>query len=297
MQLSVITSDGPRGAEDAQAPITDLHIRLLAAARATIEPSWWRGDRVEASCWRLYLAESPGVFVEIDGRVHPLPPRRLCFVPSVHSFSYWTEHTLDLVFAHFDLIGLPSVLLDELCAQPIILPELSEIETTFRRIENRQWYVTPDFTLSCAVKSVVFGGLSHWVESISAARLAELSERAKLLDSLMPAISLIEDRLGHRIANAELARACYMSEDHFIKLFHARVGQSPARYVRERTLDRAAERLLFSEHSIDSIAFSSGFSSRSSFSRAFTQRFGVPPGAYRNYKLSTSPLEAIREAV
>jgi AraC-like DNA-binding protein len=237
------------------------------------------------------------VFVEIDGHVYPLPARRLCFVPSVRSFTYWTDCALELVFAHFDLIGLPTMLLDELCSQPIILPELSEIETAFRRIENDRWYATPDFTLSCAVKSVVFGGLSHWVESISAQRLAQLSERAKLLDALMPAISLIDDRLGHRITNAELARACYMSEDHFIKLFHARVGRSPARYVRERTLDRAAERLLFSEDGIDSIAFSSGFSSRSSFSRAFTQRYGVPPGAYRNYQLSDSPIEDMRQAV
>jgi AraC family transcriptional regulator len=261
---------------------TDLHLKLLAIGRATIEPDWWYGDPIGYPFWRLYLAESDGVYLAVDGQIHALPAERLCFLPAALRCARWTEESIDLIFVHFEVIGLPTILLEDLVTRPIVLPQLTELENALRRVDDRDWFTPPDLTLSCSVKAIVYGALSTWVESITARRLAEASQRAELLEPLMPAMALIEDHLGKRVTNSDLARACYMSEDHFIKLFHARVGQSPARYVRERTLDRAAELLLCSDVSIDAIAFSCGFSSRSAFSKSFAQHHGVPPGAYRH---------------
>src|SRR5689334_11970911 len=101
----------------------DLHIRLLAAARAEIDPSWWRWEDVERPFWRLYLAEEPGVFFRFGAQIRPLPVGRLCFVPPSPPSTYWTEEPVELVFAHFDVLGMPQSIADELYSTPIILKE------------------------------------------------------------------------------------------------------------------------------------------------------------------------------
>ena len=262
----------------------DLHIRLLGAARAEIDPSWWHWEEVERPFWRLFLAEAPGVVFRLGDRMQPLPAGRLCFVPPMPPSTYWTEAPIEIVFAHFDVIGLPKLVMDEVFSTPIILDERPDVESAFRSVQNRDWFVTPELAAACAVKAVVYTGLGHWIESISADRLAELRSKTLLLEPLQPALLFIEEHLGERITNRKLAEACFMSEDHFIRVFHGRTGQSPAQYVLERRLHLAAELLLFSKESIESIASRCGFRSRSSFTRAFSRRRGGPPGAYRRYE-------------
>ena len=59
------------------------------------------------------------------------------------------------------------------------------------------------------------------------------------------------------------------------------IGQTPAQYVLERRITFAAERLSFSEDSIERIAEVCGFPDRFYFSRMFVRRMGQPPAAYR----------------
>jgi len=73
-----------------------------------------------------------------------------------------------------------------------------------------------------------------------------------------------------------------MSEDHFIRRFRECVGQSPAQYIQEQRVARAAQRLVFTTESIDAIAAATGFANRFYFSRVFTRHMGTSPAAYRN---------------
>ena len=124
----------------------DLHIRLLGAARAEIDPSWWHWEEVERPFWRLFLAEAPGVVFRLGDRTQPLPAGRLCFVPPMPPSTYWTEAPIEIVFAHFDVIGLPKLVMDEVFSTPIILDERPDVESAFRSVQNRDWFVTPEFS-------------------------------------------------------------------------------------------------------------------------------------------------------
>jgi len=57
--------------------------------------------------------------------------------------------------------------------------------------------------------------------------------------------------------------------------------QTPAKYVQERRVAAATEKLVFSEATIDQIAEETGFANRFHFSRVFTQIMSVGPGTYR----------------
>ena len=72
------------------------------------------------------------------------------------------------------------------------------------------------------------------------------------------------------------------SESRFIRCFRDATGQTPARYVQDRRLRRAAEALVATDRSIDEIAERCGFANRYYFTRVFSQRMGVSPARYRS---------------
>jgi AraC-like DNA-binding protein len=82
---------------------------------------------------------------------------------------------------------------------------------------------------------------------------------------------------------AEMADAACFSRYHFHRLFFALTGETPGGFVKRLRLARAAG-LLRNCPGLDitAIALDSGFSSSSVFSRAFRERFGVSPSAYRS---------------
>ena len=79
-----------------------------------------------------------------------------------------------------------------------------------------------------------------------------------------------------------LAEAASMSRTAFAEAFRAHYDQGPMSYLRETRLRRAAGLLRDTDLTVDEVASRVGYASRSQFSRAFSDRFGASPAAYRN---------------
>ncbi|OAH12949.1 arabinose operon regulatory protein [Streptomyces jeddahensis] len=79
-----------------------------------------------------------------------------------------------------------------------------------------------------------------------------------------------------------LAADVALSPSRFAHLFTQQVGQSPMRALQQARLRHAARLLEVTELPVERVAALSGFTSPFHFSRAFRQRYGVPPGAYRS---------------
>jgi AraC-like DNA-binding protein len=79
-----------------------------------------------------------------------------------------------------------------------------------------------------------------------------------------------------------LAKATGMSRSRFAERFTELVGLAPMAYVTEWRLQKALARLGRKEASIKEIAAQTGYQSSAAFTRAFAQRFGVPPSDFRN---------------
>ncbi len=78
-----------------------------------------------------------------------------------------------------------------------------------------------------------------------------------------------------------LARVANMSERHFQRLFTARVGSPPRRYV-ERARVESARRLLETEEvGVEAVAQRTGFGSAETMRRAFRRHVGIAPTEYR----------------
>lgn len=81
---------------------------------------------------------------------------------------------------------------------------------------------------------------------------------------------------------ADLARECSMSVDHFSKCFRNVLGQTPQTFILETRLRNAAVDLLAEPPmTIEQVADRAGYSSRHTFTRAFSTYFKISPDAYR----------------
>ena len=78
-----------------------------------------------------------------------------------------------------------------------------------------------------------------------------------------------------------LAAAIGMSRSRFAERFTALVGMAPMAYVGEWRLQKARSRLTATEASVKEVAREAGYQSAAAFTRAFSQRFGMPPSACR----------------
>jgi AraC family transcriptional regulator len=94
----------------------------------------------------------------------------------------------------------------------------------------------------------------------------------------------------------QLAAVACFSPFHFHRLFHAWMGETLQAFIHRLRLERAAQLLVFNRlTSISDIAMECGFSSASTFARAFKAAYGVSASDWRKRKIcqaNRKPCEA-----
>ena len=98
---------------------------------------------------------------------------------------------------------------------------------------------------------------------------------------LLRAKDLIDARYREPLEVPTLARAAHLSSAHFSREFRRAFGETPHQYLLTRRLERAAELLRNTDHSVADICLDIGLRSVGSFTTSFTRTFGVSPTAYR----------------
>lgn len=95
------------------------------------------------------------------------------------------------------------------------------------------------------------------------------------------AMHYVHDNLCRRLPVSEVAAQMNLSPRQLTRLFRHHLGSSPAAYVESVRLEQAKTLLKGSSTPIKEIAGAVGYESVHHFSRAFSRRFGLPPGAFR----------------
>jgi AraC-like DNA-binding protein len=91
----------------------------------------------------------------------------------------------------------------------------------------------------------------------------------------------IDANLGADSSIAELAKECRLSSPHFSRAFKRTMGVPPHQWLIKRRIQRVKELLQKPDRSLADIALACGFADQSHLTRAFTQREGCAPGAWR----------------
>jgi AraC family carnitine catabolism transcriptional activator len=95
------------------------------------------------------------------------------------------------------------------------------------------------------------------------------------------AIQMMEDNLESPLSIPEICAALNVSQRKLNRQFRVHVSKSPVEYYRDIRLDRARCLVTQTELKLTEIAIASGFSSQTHFTRAYSQRFGLPPSRDR----------------
>ncbi len=106
--------------------------------------------------------------------------------------------------------------------------------------------------------------------------------RAEYESRMHRVIAYIDSHLDEPLDLIKLSEIAYFSQFHFHRLFSAWMGETIGDYLRRRRVEVAAMRLVAQPRTrILNIALSVGFGSSEAFTRAFNNRFGCSPSAWR----------------
>ncbi len=91
----------------------------------------------------------------------------------------------------------------------------------------------------------------------------------------------LRNRFRSPVNLKQVAAACGVSREHFIRAFHIRYGEPPGAVLRRLRLEHARAMLDATSLPVEEIALASGFASLNTFGRAFRARYGQSPGRQR----------------
>jgi AraC family transcriptional regulator len=108
------------------------------------------------------------------------------------------------------------------------------------------------------------------------------SPRAEYARRMNRVLNHIDTHLDQPLELAQLADLAHFSRFHFHRVFQAWMGETLGEYARRRRLEKAAFRLSCTPpESVLETALATGFGSGEAFARAFKQKFGCTPTAWR----------------
>jgi AraC-like DNA-binding protein len=265
----------------------NLYLRIFQAGNVVVDPSWWKYRYPGDLFWRLYRNEQGGAFLTVHDKRIALEAGHLYVIPAHLPMEIDCVSSVRHFFVHFDVAGLPDIALRELFSDPFGWPGEPSWESLLREAIGSLDPLCPnlgqpvEIATQCRIKGVLYEVLARYLQTLSTEQVERCWYLAERVNPVLPAISHIGSHLAGDLSNPVLARACSMSEGHFIRTFHACVGQTPTQYVIECRVKAAMRRLLLSAETIEEIADQTGFGTRHYFSRLFLRQVGQSPAAFR----------------
>ncbi len=97
-------------------------------------------------------------------------------------------------------------------------------------------------------------------------------------------LEMLNQVIAEPISTEAMAQTLAMSLSAFKREFKQLFGETPARYLMQRRLERAQQLLLTTPEPVQRIAAGTGFENPSHFARAFKRAYGRTPVEYREYR-------------
>ncbi|WP_422028398.1 helix-turn-helix domain-containing protein [Roseovarius sp.] len=244
-------------------------------------------DRMVVDYWRVrgragaggrYASLHPRFVLILDDRRLSLSrarggaaePAAGCYIPA--GLEIWGTLPEAGELRHVD-IHLPLARLRELtepCTpldRPVILPELGPLAPLAGLLRDECTAAKPSGPRGEALARAAVTEMFHL------GRAGQLGHGETWLDTLR---AHVLDRMAHRIAIDDLARAAGLSRTHFNRTFRRATGQSPYRWVLGLKLGYA-KRLLVHGVPCAEVAQVTGFADQAHFSRSFRAETGAAP--------------------
>ncbi|MCC8036331.1 MAG: AraC family transcriptional regulator [Rikenellaceae bacterium] len=279
------------------AEIFSMHPILLNAGLSRHHADWnWKN--VSSPFARLYLILVGNAVIETPAGEIAIEPGRLYLIPPFTMHGYRCDDYLESYYFH--IYEKPSAkvrFLEEYDLPPEVPACPLDRQLVERLLEinpgrelphyDPSFYDNPASLMSYIRKNelnppevaVETTGLLSILLSrfLSGARV-----KNSINDSRIRAVvSHIRKNIDKPISVEELAGLCFLSHDHFIRLFKRELGTTPLEYVTRRKIENAQLMLTTTDLSVKNIAHRLAFNNLSYFNRLFKKTAGITPLQYR----------------
>lgn len=261
--------------------LEEIYIRIHICSRTVIDHRWNFPDML-CTFWRLYINNADGAVIRAGDQTLRLEKNKMYLVPAWLRISLANSCPIEHFYVHFDLLGLTGFICRNLFPVPMELgtAEFSDFSKMLAHSESGS---INRFIIECRIKSVIYELLSRYLEHTPQTNKSKLNTLIPAAGKYSKIFEYIDNSIAERIDNKTLAHICGKSEGHFIRDFTESTGITPAKYVMERRISKAIEMLVFTDSSIEKIAYDTGFTDRFHFSKLFRKFTGTPPAAYRKH--------------
>jgi AraC-like DNA-binding protein len=96
---------------------------------------------------------------------------------------------------------------------------------------------------------------------------------------------LMQAHLREGMSLVELSKACRLSPSAFARAFKQSTGVTPYQWFLSRRIELAMALMSDTDHPLSDVALLSGFADQSHFTRVFTEKVGISPGAWRRGRI------------
>jgi AraC-like DNA-binding protein len=280
-----------------------LNLILLNAARKVHHADWnWKG--VNSPFARLYMVESGYANIIIPEGSFKIQPGYLYLVPSFVTHSYENDSTFVLYYLHiydeqniFDRLNFPFEIpaneIDAMLMKRLLFinpgrglkrsdpDSYDNFPTLMQSIARNNEYSLDTVVETSGILLQLFSrflGKSFVKQDVKDERIIKILRH-------------IRENVNREITIEELASICYLSKDHFIRLFKKENNCTPLQYINQKKIEKAQLMLTVGGKSIKDIAFSLSFNEISYFYRLFKKITGKSPHQYKKQSSLEKKLE------
>ena len=140
------------------------------------------------------------------------------------------------------------------------------------KIENKDFKLTFNLKLQAFIKEALTNiGPELW-------KTINIDER------VLKVIRYVEVHINQKLSNVEMAELVNMAPNSFARLFKEEMNITLHNFIQNRKIAKSCELFEHTNKSIETVAFSLGFSDRYHFSRVFKSVTGLTPAVYKSGK-------------
>ena len=277
----------------------------------------WNFQNVCSPFIRMHYVKSGSARIIRGDRRYEMKPGHLYLTPAYVTHAYECNDILELYYIHlYEQPGPQLSLFDryqfpiEIKALPFDMQLIRRLVTINPGREILQYDPRMQDKSSLTSKNITrFQQHPEASELESSGILRQLMARFlqeahlnhhEIDERIREVVNYIHHHIQQPIPLDTLAELCYLSKDHFIRLFRREMHITPVRYINRKKIESAQLRLIIGNEPIAETSYYFGFETISYFNRTFKKETGMSPGEYKrkirsmealknNMHLSTSP--------
>ena len=202
------------------------------------------------------------------------------FIPSGTEHSYYNdpEKPFEKYWVHFDVA--PEVKIFTKLNLPLVIKpqNFSHLKGVFSKMISLS--NSTKLTDKLIVKSCLFSLLAEYVKQ------ADIDGNAILVgyknERLDTVLRYINENLGSDLSIEVLSKKYFAHPTHFIRAFKSKVGTTPAKYIRQKKVERVKLLLETTALSLQEIADALAFTDSAHLTRLFKNFYGTTPSNYKS---------------